>query len=74
MSSETLSKVTQDLSKMLKDVYNFEEKTKFLNVKFSKRSNSYLNIHRKNHLKHKLEIQNISAIRCNTEHHGPITY
>lgn len=51
---------------MLKDVYYFEEKTKILNVKFAKRSNSYLNIHKKNNLKHRLEMQNISAIRCNT--------
>lgn len=58
---------------MLKDAYAFEEKTKILNLKFSKRSHPTASISKKI-LKQKLSLQNISAIRCNTEEYYALDF
>jgi hypothetical protein len=64
LSADTLSKVTHDLSRMLKDVYGCEDKPNDLNLKFSRRLNHYPSLSRKT-LRKKFSLHNISAIRPN---------
>jgi len=53
MSSDLLSKVTHDLSNMLKNIHDYHKKNKNLNLKLPKRAYAPPHVANKN-LKHKL--------------------